>query len=183
MKTRPKIGIAFSDLGSSQSIFYLIMEAAKRHEEMDFILFFENQNKPPLRLPCASMPIYEMWSFKGPVIATNLSTAYKLIQAASPTQKFLYCWDLEWMRLAQKNYNELSAIYRNPDIELISRTNDHKIIIENAWNKPVNFVHENWKGVFENEQISNFSTQTRNKEIPFLVYGAGKRVPRTKILN
>lgn len=177
MITRPKIGIAVSDINPSQNMFYLILEAADKHDKMDFIIFYEHKAKSMLYLPCASMQINEAWAFDGPIIATNILTAHKILQCPSPTKKFLYCWDLEWMRANPKIFNELTNIYRNKDLKLIVRGQDHKNLIEDVWNTKVDFVHENWSGVFENEAIIENS-----KEIPFLVYGRRESLSRGRIL-
>ena len=51
MIIRPRVGIVFSDLGASESVFYLTMEAAKIQDQMDIVLFYEHLEKPPFPLP------------------------------------------------------------------------------------------------------------------------------------
>ena len=173
MLTRNKIGVAFSNLSSSEATFFLTLAASELHNKMDVILFYETHERPCLPLPCASMQFNEVWSFRGPVVATNLGTAHKLLQASSPTERYLYCQDLEWTRFPFKNYHELASIYRNPKIKLIAKTLDHKIMIEDCWNVKINLICETFKEVLLNEQIC----QKTFEEIPFLVYGRRKKLP------
>lgn len=173
MFTRPKVGIAFQNLSASEMVFSAIMTAADIHEKMDVIFFYENAERPCLPIPGATMQFNEIWSFQGPIIATSLSTAQKILSAPSPNPKYFYCYDIEWTRYPQKHYHSLLKLYRNPEIRLISRCEDHRIIIEQCWNNKVEFVAPSFAELLNEKRIITQNPQ----KISFLTYGSGKELP------
>lgn len=131
-----KLGILMNNLGPTQLAYYAIINNNKKND-IDCILFYENQAKSCLPMNFATMQIYEAYTYEADIIATSISTAHKMLSFPSAKNKFFYVWDLEWMRIRNKNFNYLSNIYRNDKIHLIARSQSHKNIIEDCWNVKV----------------------------------------------
>ncbi len=142
-----KLGIAVNNLGGSQLNYFLIKNANSlllNDPLLDITVFFENQGPTCLAVNFPIMPIYEAWSFAGPVVATTFTTAEKLLSFPSPTTKLFYVWDLEWTRHTQRrSYREWASVYGNTLLTLISRGADHMQVIEKAWNRDVMATNEN----------------------------------------
>jgi len=139
---RKKLGIFVSDLFASQLSFYSMCLGNKiSKQNIDYAIFFENLSHTPIQHSFSLMNIVYGYSWNGTAIATNLSTAQKLIKCPGPKRKIYYIWDLEWLRYNPKlPYEFLASIYQHPSLELVVRSYSHKKIIENAWNREVKDV-------------------------------------------
>lgn len=138
-----KLAIAVSNLGPSQQNFCLIHQAnglLEKRADLDILVLFENVQKPCVPMNFACMHITEGWGYDGPVVATNLSTASKLLRFPCVSRKLFYPWDVEWLRLKQKAFNQLQGIYGHPDLKLLARSKDHAELMCRAWNRPVSLV-------------------------------------------
>jgi hypothetical protein len=81
------------------------------------------------------MQLIEAYSFGGIAIATDLDMLAKLIRCPGPSKKYLYSWDLEWIRQQPRpQYESLVTLYRHPSIEIVARSLSHKAILENNFN-------------------------------------------------
>lgn len=143
MKNLKNFSVLVANSGASQLSFCVIKEINKltqTHPQIDAILFYENQHKNCLPPNFSTMQISEAWGQSGPIIATSISTANKL--ASFPSEKkFFYVWDLEWIRNSQiKEYEKYSNVYKDKSLKLIARSESHKKIIENAFNREVSYV-------------------------------------------
>lgn len=136
-----KLGIALKDLGPSQLSYHLVHQAnamLAQHPTLDIVAFVEGQSPSPLSANFAQMPIYEAWGYGGDVIATNFTTAAKLLDFPCPKRRFFYVWDLEWVRpFHRRMYGEWEKVYRCPHLKLIARSAEHASVIERCWNRPV----------------------------------------------
>ncbi len=103
--------------------------------QLNFLLIKTlNQEVIKNRFIAPTMHISNAYAYNGTIMATTLSTAEKLIIFPSPAKKYFLVWDLEWLRIKQRNFRFLSSIYSNPDLILVARSEDHKQVIENCWN-------------------------------------------------
>jgi hypothetical protein len=142
-----KLGIAVRDLGASQLNFYIVNQVnalVAKNADKDAILFFEEHRRPCLPMNFAVMQMTECFGFNAPVVATTVASAEKLLRLPGPTKRIFYVWDLEWLRFQHKNFRALQAVYGHPSLLLIARSGDHKQAIEQAWNRPVDAVIENF---------------------------------------
>ena len=82
-------------------------------------------------------------NFKGDAIATSIETANLLLKTNNACNRYLYLWDMEWLRnpLAFENISEILSDDR---ISLIARSNSHKDLIENFCNREVIGVVDDW---------------------------------------
>jgi len=139
-----QLGIVVNSLNISQHTSLLIQQlnAIKNTDEyIDIALFYDDYDISIFNPHFGIFPQKHMWSFSGPVLATNLKTAQKLINCPAPTKKFFYVWDLEWIHMPT-NFVETLDIYCNDKIELIARNEQYFSILEQQWKKPIGIVED-----------------------------------------
>lgn len=141
-----KIGIMLDNIGPNQLAHYMINSGnvvlEHNSQKVDLVAFI-SQTVHPCALPnFATMNVSEAYDYKGFLVATNLSSAIKMLKCPGTRKKFFYVWDLEWTRPQNKNFAALKDIYNNPSIELISRSANHDKIIELCWRKPLGIVED-----------------------------------------
>ncbi|SVC44680.1 uncharacterized protein METZ01_LOCUS297534, partial [marine metagenome] len=98
--------VLINNIGASQLSYLVVQnlnELGNHRPEIDAIVYYENMQKHCLPPNFAIMQIAEAWGHHGPMIATSLSTAQKLIGFPSE-RKLFYVWDLEWLRGQQQRY-------------------------------------------------------------------------------
>lgn len=138
-----ELGFLMDHLGPSQLSYRMISQVndyLDNNCSNDIIVFFENLSRPVLSPRFAIMQINEAWGFQGAAIATSLSTAGKLVNYPEPLLKIFYVWDLEWLRSKNYNYEQNVAIYRHPELKIVTRCEDYKKEVENLWNVKVHDV-------------------------------------------
>ena len=135
--------VLLSDVGSSQLSFYAITEInklSKTNPLVDGVLFYEKISSSCMPANFSIMPISECWINTGPVVATCVSTASKLLSFPSE-KKFFYVWDLEWIRNRQiKHYENYVDVYTDKNMTLIARSKPHAEIISNCFNTNVDHI-------------------------------------------
>ena len=139
------------------------------NEEYDFNLFCREYTTPCFNINGGIFNITELFSCCGPVISTNLNTSSILLNCPSPV-KFFYIWDLEWIRIKDKNFSILSEIYNNKDFVYITRNNDYKKLIENCWGTKISYVFDNFE-FLNNKEFINYVNE---KRIP--IHSRGVRI-------
>lgn len=82
----------------------------------------------------ACFNIEDLWSFDGVAIAIDLFSAKKMLVCPQPIKKYFYIQDIEW-QMPNLNYNYLTKVYQNPDLELITRGKAHHQLIKQCWNR------------------------------------------------
>lgn len=141
-----KIGVIINNLSASQlsfSVIQNIKDIQKEYPEDDYVIFFENISAHVLTATCAVMNTTDIPSFDGVLIATNVETCLTAISSVSPSRKFFYVWDLEWIRQEGKNFQHNIKAYTNKTIKLISRSESHSKAIKNYSNvDPVGVVED-----------------------------------------
>jgi hypothetical protein len=144
-----QIGFLVSNLGASQLSFSLIKSfnyIVDNYSDIDPIVFQGTWQKLPLIAKFMILEQKQSFSFNGNLIATDLDTANKLLGCPNKYEKYFYIWNLQWLTLGQFYHRELSKIYNNKDLKLIVRSQEHKKIVENCWQKPaliMNDCHHN----------------------------------------
>ena len=135
-------GVLLQHMGACQLSYNVIRNVNKladTHPEIDIIAYYETMHKNCLQPNFAIMQIAEAWGQHKPLIATSLSTAFKLI--SFPTvRKLFYVWDLEWLRGKNRQYEQFADVYTHPELELVARSEAHADAIENAFNRKVNNI-------------------------------------------
>lgn len=141
---RNKVGFLLSNVGPSELSYNILNRGMIHSDDIDTVIFFEQITKPCIDSLVAKMHISEAYHYDGPIIATCLNTLNKLLTFPSPHPKLFFLNDLEWLRLPNKNFAQLEYLYRNPHINLICRSNEHKKLVESCWNRKVKFIAERY---------------------------------------
>lgn len=153
-----KFGVVVSDLLASQMALLLIKKAnahAASHPRDDVVVFYENISRSCVPLFGAAMHVSEAFAYDGILIATNLSTASKILNFPASPKKFFYVYDLEWTRLHQKDFRALYEIYGNPELTLLARSTEHAKVISDAWNRQATVIND-----FDFERIAELSLES-----------------------
>ena len=151
-----RAGVAVNSLGISQMAFEVtkqINNIKNLDEYWDIIVFYHTYDRIINSPLFCMLHEQELWGFDGPVIATDLSTADRLLKCPCPTKKFFYMWDLEWL-MSQYDVDLLASVYMNPELDLIARSEHHASIIKDCWKEPVATIED-----FNYEQITSLLKQ------------------------
>lgn len=142
-----KLGFLVPSLGPSQLSFRVIYQsnkAIRSNKGHDIITFYEVLSQPCFSLGFATMNVIDAWNYHGPLIATTISSAEKIVRFPRPKQRYFYIWDLEWVHIKSRNFLPFCDIYQNPQLSLICRSESHKKIVEQCWNVKVRAVVEDF---------------------------------------
>jgi hypothetical protein len=131
-----RLGILLPCLDHSQRTFTLISSASQN--DAPLTIFCEDQIIPTYHYTFPTMSMIHAYPYTGTLIATSLSTANKLNGFPSAFKRYFYIWDLEWLYIKDKKYEELLKIYQS--VDLICRSNHHGNIVEKMWNVEVKHV-------------------------------------------
>lgn len=145
------IGLVVHNFRLNQLTYSLF---SKFDGSVNLIGFFEQQSKSPFSPRFATMQLHEAWGFPGPLVATSLLLATKIVDFPISKKKFLYVWDLEWLYNKNEDFLSFASIYQNKNIHLIARNEDHASAIEYTWNRKVSAIVED----FNMEQFKNATT-------------------------
>ena len=145
------LNFVIDNLTKSQASFYLIKELNKRHEDISPIVFVENLAPMLLRPSFPIMQIAELWNHTGTTIATTTATAFKILNYPGPTRRILYLWDIYWLRGRRRVYEPYVNLFDDKRLEIIVRSQSHKRVFENCFNRQVLGVVEdfNMEGFLE----------------------------------
>jgi len=141
-----KIAAVLDTLSASQNSFYLIKEFNKLHKNYEYspVCFYTNLSATPVKTFFACMNVSYYSHFDGATIATSIETADTILKTKNGSaKKFLYLWDLEWIRKPM-DFNYVNSVLSHPNLAIISRSNSHKQLIENYCNREVAGVVEDW---------------------------------------
>ena len=79
--------------------------------------------------------ISELNYFKGDyVIATDVECCKFALNSIINTPILFYCFDLDWIRIKDFNYNDFAQVYQNHSLKLFCRSKYHSDIINKTWN-------------------------------------------------
>lgn len=140
------IGFLTENIGATQSSYYMIGFANKAVEHgLSPVIFQRTLHQPCQQLLCPCMFMNDAWAYDGVMVATSIGCISQLLQFPSSNKKYYYVWDIGTNNLKGKVFGPLSKIIANPEVELICRCSDHKLMIENNYNVSVKHVVENFQ--------------------------------------
>lgn len=145
-KPMKKIGIILPSLTTSQQSYLTISrinEMALNQPGYDYIIFSQTIDQPCMKPACAIMNIGEIWSFDGLLISTTLYNTQMSASAVNNAKKVFYVWDLEWLRQS-KDYIENLYTYRNENINLVCRSQEHSDMVKNYSNRRPDAIIEDF---------------------------------------
>ena len=148
--TRKQLGFLVQDLHASQLGYYLVKnlnELCVERPDIEPIVFFDRV-APYCKTPqFACMNMAEAWGYNGIVIATSALLANILVNMPCPRVKYLYAWDLDWLRGQNRPYALFNKLFHEPSLKLIARSQNHIDIIRNDFNIKVKDIMDdfNWR--------------------------------------
>jgi hypothetical protein len=131
-----KLGVMVDSLAAGQLAHDLIRSGnllVGADHLADVVAFFEEQARPCLTMNFACMHAAEVYSYDGPVVATSLSTATRLLSSPCPRARAFYVWDLEWLRLGRFRHGDLRRVYADPTLLLMARCEAHARLLRDCW--------------------------------------------------
>lgn len=155
LKKIKKLGFVVHSLNPGQLPYQLITssnELLRTRDDIDISLFYCFNSVICVEPKFALYGLIDCFSFDGHTVATSIQTASRLLDYPGPRRAgklYYFCNDLCWIRLQPKQYEQLSQIYLNKDIELIARSQHHFDIIKSVWKEPI--------GVVENANVARFT--------------------------
>ena len=140
-----KIAATVSELGPSQECFYLIKEFNKAATSKDVsVSTFYNRPTIPVTKPHFSCRNISFLSgYDGIAIASNMLAADKLLKSHNSSKKYLYLWDIEWLR-TPVNFPAACDILLDDRLKIIARSESHATLINHFCNKQVAGIVDNW---------------------------------------
>ena len=142
MQKNNQIGFLIEDTSASQLSFNLVKNINNYIEDNggDFVVFFEDSTSNVLTPNFALMSVNEIWSFKGSLFATTVSTALSMQKCFAPKNKMFYVWDLEWTRENGRDFEFIIQAFTDENTKLIARSKEHAKAIENYCNRKVKHI-------------------------------------------
>jgi hypothetical protein len=137
-----KIGVVFNQVGPNQLYYQFALQANRllsQRDDVDISGYWINDGPRTVQPNFALMPLFEAYAFHGITVATSLNTCARVLEYPGPNRYkciYFYCFDLDWLRLQQKQYEQISSIYMHQKVQLIARSEDHAKIIESVWRRP-----------------------------------------------
>lgn len=139
-----KIGVVLNNMGACQLAYYLIKKGNQFVEsgDKDLVAFFYEIAPECMRPNFASMNLSEAYNYDGLLVATDANSASRIIEFPGTTNRFFYVWDLEWVRMQNKQFEDLSVIYNNDRLPLIARSKTHYDLIKKIWKEPIGICED-----------------------------------------
>ena len=141
-----KIGICSRDFGVTDCNFYAISYGNKviAESDIDVIGFYENLPNPVIPHTFALMNILDIHGFDGLTIATTIDQALALSQVVGKHPKVFYLWDLEFLRPQNRNFIYNLQTYRNPNLKIVCRSEEHAKAFRNYSNRSEDSIIEDF---------------------------------------
>lgn len=140
-----QIASLVDNLSASQSSFYMVKNFNKlvKDTQHDAGCFFANLSYAPVPTFFTVQNLYYLQYFHGVVIADSLEMANVALKTKNNSQKYLYLWDLEWIR-SPTSYENIVEILHNPKLKIIARSESHANLITNFCNRVPCAIIDDW---------------------------------------
>jgi hypothetical protein len=131
-----RLGVLVKDLSVSELNWKLLASAQRLSlENRASITFFCEDRPAPCRVPAAPcVAAIDAWAYDGPVVATSLETARKLLGLPGPRKRLYYLWDLAWLRPPTLHHADYRRVHTG--LPLAARTADMAAAVTRAWGVP-----------------------------------------------
>jgi hypothetical protein len=139
----PMIGIIVDDIESTPFMHTLFRELNKLSETHDCYLFANQVKTLPAHNKFCILQQIEALQHQGKLISTSLINTQILANCLTCEKKYYYVYDLDWMKMQNFNSRQLTTIFLNKDINLLSRSESHYKVLSKNFKAPAGIVH-NW---------------------------------------
>lgn len=147
------IGIVVDNISSDVKNYVMFRELNKLSETHNCFVFTNQIAGLPMNNKFAILQQVEALSHSGVLIATNLMNAQIVRNSLTASKKYFYVYDLDWTKISQFHSKQLTNIFYNDEMELISRSKSHSDILTKLFKKPKSVVY-NWNNKELIEAIS-----------------------------
>ena len=137
------LGIVIGMFGPNQESQELLESINDENQKYrDTAIFYEEKHGMPSATNCSLSYISSAWGYSGDMVATNYSSAAKILKMPILGQRYYFIYNFEWLNHGVFSYEPLLSIIADPMLELICRTEQHAKLIQNNFNRKVNLVCE-----------------------------------------
>jgi hypothetical protein len=139
-----KIGLALDKFEHSELSYFAIKSANEVVSKgIDVVGFYKNVGVPTIKPMFACMQFAESFSYYGDIVATSFNTALAVMTNPFPKKRYLYLWDLDWLRKPAP-YDYYAKVYLNKEFILVARTSHAAKVIAQCWNREVAFINHDF---------------------------------------
>ena len=78
----------------------------------------------------------QAFNFKGTLITHDLSAAQDMVNMVYAKKRYIYLYDLEWMRIGSPQFSHTYSLLVKNNIDLIARSESHQKIITDLFKEP-----------------------------------------------
>lgn len=136
-----KIAFIIDSLGNSDQNLSLITNLNRLViEGYSVTAFYEQWEVPPISPLFSILFKNEIFSYKGPVVATNRRHIDLLLSAYSISNRYFYIWDIDWHLMG--NYPSNSNIFHHPSLKYLTRSESHRDHLKKIWGTQSEVVKE-----------------------------------------
>ena len=104
-----------------------------------YFLFFQDVELPCTKPMITCLNISELSNFSGVLISTSIDMTLMALRAVNNVKYVFYVWDLEWIR-GKVDFQQAMRVFRDPNITLVARSEDHAKVIENYCNRKPDMI-------------------------------------------
>lgn len=125
------IGFVVNNLGNSEQTYDLLKLISSMGDSGNSVtpyIFFQNMLPPIGEANCLAMNILGLTNFQGKLVAFGLDSAHVVAQNNSPTENWLFLWDLPWLYTPMVYPACFDLLNK---FNIIVRSASHKLIVEN----------------------------------------------------
>ncbi len=134
------VGIILPHVASSQlkdEVFDIVNAYAEKGNS--YTIFFENVAPNYRYILAPLMNIADSKFFKGRLIGFTLSSTDFMLKSFNEVEPILYAYDLEFLR-GKTDFIANNKVYRNPNLQLYTRSHDYKKLLENYSNRSADVI-------------------------------------------
>lgn len=137
------IGIIVDDIESTPFMHTMFRELNKLSETHECYVFANQVKSLPTHNKFCILQQIEALQHQGILISTSLMTSQILANCLTCKSKYYYVYDLEWRNLNTFNEKQLTKIFLNEEINLLTRSDSHYQVLSKNFQPPVGIVR-NW---------------------------------------
>ena len=137
------LGIVVSQIENNSYFYRLFNKLNSLSYNTDCYIFCDNIVSMPMKNKFAILQQLEALNHDGILIGTSIITSQIVINSLTATKKYYYLWYPEWTSLNNYNYQQLLSIYNNKELKLITRSQEHKSLVQKLFHvEPI--IIDNW---------------------------------------
>lgn len=134
------VGIILPHVASSQlkdEVFDIVNAYSEKGNS--YTIFFENVAPNYRYILAPLMNIADSKFFKGRLIGFTLSSTDFMLRSFNEVESVLYAYDMEFLR-GKTDFISNNKVYRNPELKILTRSNDYKNLLQNYSNRTVDVI-------------------------------------------